>query len=351
MTSSRRFLPPPFKVPPGPIRKVLVLAVSPVQALDVTGPLDVFDAANRGAERPVYAPELVSGGPTRRVACSSGLELRARRRFDEVHERIDTLLIAGGAGARGPVHPALLEFLRRQAGRARRYGSVCTGAYLLGAAGLLKRRSVTTHWAWARELSELHPEARVDAEPIWLQDGPLYSSAGVTAGIDLCLSLVADDLGPEIALAIARYLVLYLHRPGGQAQYSVPLAAQQADAPRLALLRTWILANLSGDLSVPTLARRAGASPRNFVRIFSKEFGRPPGEYVRDLRLEAARRKLETSDSSLAEVAAACGIGSAEVLGRLFQARLHVSPGRYRERFRGSGYSSHQVPSARNGPR
>jgi transcriptional regulator GlxA family with amidase domain len=258
----------------------------------------------------------------------------ATRRYTELRGDIDTLIVAGGSGARENATPELVRWLARNAPRARRYGSVCTGAYLLGAAGLLAGRSVTTHWAWAKQLASLYPEAHVDPEPIWLRDERLYSSAGVTAGIDLCLSLVSNDLGPEVALTIARYLVLYLHRPGGQGQFSVPLSAQQTEAPRLAALVPFMLANLRGDLSVPRLAQKAGMSPRNFARAFEREFSRGPGAYVRELRLEAARRSLESSERSLDEVAEACGFNSAEVMGRAFRERLGVTPGGYRERFK-----------------
>lgn len=334
MSAEQRFLPKPFRVPAGPAKRVVILGVPPVQGLDVVGPLDVFDAANRWAERPAYTLELVSGGKSRRVACGSGLELAAKHRYSELHGEIDTLIVAGGSGAREAATPELVRWLARQAPRARRYGSVCTGAYLLGAAGLLDGRTVTTHWAWARQLASLYPEAHVDPEPIWLRDEHLYSSAGVTAGIDLCLSLVKDDLGPEAALTIARYLVLYLHRPGGQGQFSVPLSAQHTEAPRLAALVPFMLANLRGDLSVPRLAQKAGMSPRNFARAFEREFSRGPGAYVRELRLEAARRSLESSERSLEEVADACGFNSAEVMGRAFRDRLGVTPGGYRERFK-----------------
>jgi transcriptional regulator GlxA family with amidase domain len=230
-----------------------------------------------------------------------------------------------------------LDWLRLQSARSRRFGSICTGAFILAKAGLLDGRRATTHWNWARELAQDYPRVAVDPNPIYIRDGGCFTSAGVTAGIDLCLALVEEDLGRRLALRIAQMMVVFLRRPGGQSQFSATLEAQTHESPPLGDLLAWLPDHLRQDLSVDALARRAAMSPRNFTRLFKHELGKTPAQHVEDLRLEAARRQLESTARSANEIADVCGLASAEVLRRMFQRRLRVTPGRYRASFGPSG--------------
>jgi transcriptional regulator GlxA family with amidase domain len=229
--------------------------------------------------------------------------------------------------------PKFLEWLRRQSGKARRYGSVCTGALVLAEAGLLNGRRVTTHWNWCRELQQKHPKVKVDPRPIYIRDKNLVTSAGVTAGIDLPLALVEDDLGGALALQVAQMTVVFLRHPGGQSQFSAPLMAQARGRRSLRDLLARVADNLGRKFSVSTLARRAPMSPRNFARIFREEIGETPARHIETLRVEAARRHLETTVSALEEVAEICGFGSAEILRRTFFRRIGTTPGKYRSSF------------------
>jgi transcriptional regulator GlxA family with amidase domain len=311
----------------------VLLAVPHAQSVDITGPADVFHTANLISKGKRYSIELVSGGPTRTLSTVSGIDLVAHCRYRDLRGPIDTFLVAGGVGARQCRDAALLRWIARTAPRARRYGSVCTGTYLLAAAGLLKGRRVSTHWAWAQDLATRHPEAKVDPHPIWIQDGSLYTSAGVTAGMDLSLNLVEQDLGPTVALEIARYLVLFLRRPGGQAQFSSLLSGQSAAPSHLRDLPAWILEHLRDDLRVESLAAQAAMSSRHFSRVFTQKFELSPARYVEQIRLESARSALELSEKSVEQVAQESGFGSAEAMRKAFQRLFHTSPARYRERF------------------
>jgi transcriptional regulator GlxA family with amidase domain len=319
-------------------RSVTVLVYPDFQALDAVGPVEVFAGARELRDRrrladPGYAVRVVSGtgGPVR---SSSGLTLETEP-LDRPRRPLDTLVVAGGPGARRAARDrALVDWVVRRAARARRVASVCTGAYVLAAGGLLDGRRVTTHWSSCADLARRHPAVTVDPEPIYVRDGAVYTSAGVTAGMDLALALVADDLGREPALTIARWLVLFLHRPGNQAQFSAQLSAQVADRPSLRDVQHWMAENLTADLSVEALAERAAMSPRNFARRFRLEVGVTPGRYAERLRVEAARRRLEDAGDGMDGVAAACGFGSAETMRRAFERRLGVSPAEYRRRFR-----------------
>lgn len=319
-------------------RRAVMLAFEGVQILDVTGPLEVLSIATRalaarGARDRGYAIEVVAPRAGR-VRASSGLELVASRRARDVRGPLDTLFVAGGEG----VHRALgdaatLRWIRRVAGDARRVASVCTGAFLLAEAGLLDGRRATTHWGSCPALAERFPHVRVEPDRIYVRDGRFATSAGVTAGMDLALALVEEDVGREVALAVARQMVLFLKRPGGQSQFSAQLASPLASRPPLRDLQGWIHEHPDADLSVEALARRTAMSPRHFARVFAREFGVTPARYVERARVEAARRLLEASDGSLDEVADACGFGSAETLRRAFQRQLRVSPSSYRRTF------------------
>jgi transcriptional regulator GlxA family with amidase domain len=323
-------------------RHIVFVAFPDVQVLDVTGPLEVFGRAarllvERGLRRDlVYSVEIVaaSAGP---IETSSGIRIVADRRFHDVRSGVDTLLVAGGRGARAAAQDsALCRWLARMAPRVRRLGSVCTGTFVLAAAGLLDGKRATTHWAWCDTLAKVHPSIRVESDPIFVRDGRIYTSAGVTAGMDLALAMVEADLGRHVALGVARQLVMFLQRPGGQSQFSSQLAIQAADHEPLRELVEWIADHLTDDLSVAALADRIAMSPRHFARVFAAELNMTPARFVEVQRVEAARRRLEESSDGVERVATTCGFGGAEVMRRAFLRTLRVSPSDYRSRFRSS---------------
>jgi transcriptional regulator GlxA family with amidase domain len=315
------------------IRRVLVLAVEGTESLDILGPVEVFDYADREVPGS-YRIHVVGPTTDGQITMSNGLRLGVGP-LPEPPPRHDTLLVAGGEGARrATADPAIVDWISRASRRARRTTSVCTGSYLLAAAGLLDGRRATTHWGFCAGLAERYPRVEVDPDPVWVRDGDIWTSAGVTAGIDLALALVEDDLGAEVALAVARQLVVFLKRPGGQSQFSGALAAQQATRPALRELQAWIAGHLTDDLSVAALAARASLSERSFARAFRAEIGQTPAAYVETLRVERARALLEDGAESLEAVTRATGFTSPEVLRRAFHRRVGVSPAAYRERFR-----------------
>jgi transcriptional regulator GlxA family with amidase domain len=323
---------------PGTLR-VAMLAYPGIQMLDVMGPLEVFARTSRWLrddgkrQDDAYSLELV--GLKRGVfRASSGLRLYADRRFDEVGRGIDTLMIAGGMGQeiyRG--HVPLLRWIRRQAGWVRRLASVCTGAFLLGEAGLLKGRRATTHWRWCAHLASRYPDVRVEPDTIFLREGCIYTSAGVTAGMDLALAMVEEDQGRAVALAVARELVMFLKRPGGQAQFSAQLAVQLAETETLRSLQAYILDHPREDLAVDTLARRVAMSPRNFARVFTREVGTTPARFVTSTRVETARRLLEESAEGVKTICSMSGFATPEAMRRAFMRTLAIPPRVYRERF------------------
>ena len=325
---------------PAPARPlhIALFAYPGVQGLDLSGPLELFARTTRlledeGHAHPGYKVTVIGTdeGP---IAASSGFRFLPDTTYRAARGGIDTLLVVGGRGVDGVMgDAAVLAWLRRTAGRVRRIASVCTGAFLLAEAGLLDGRAATTHWSRAAELKGRYPNVRVEEDRIWVRDGNVYTSAGVSAGMDLALALIEEDLGAEIALAVARSMVMYLRRPGDQSQYSAPLRLQAARTPSVRELMAWATEHPDGDLSVPALARRVGKSPRQLTRVFRRELGVAPAEAVEQLRLEAARRALQQSPAGLSEVAACCGFGSAEVLRRAFLRALHVTPSAYRARF------------------
>lgn len=326
---------------PGEPLRVALFAYPDVQALDLSGPLEMFARATRllrdeGRTHPGYSLAVIGtrAGP---ITASSGFRFLPDTTFGALRGSIDTLLVLGGRGVEALLDDqAVLGWLRRSAGRVRRLGSVCTGAFLLAEAGLLDGRAVTTHWSRAADLAQRYPRLRVEQDRIWVRDGNVYTSAGVSAGMDLALALIEEDLGAEMALAVARAMVMYLRRPGDQSQYSAPLRLQAAGTPSVRELVAWAAEHPERDLSVPALAKRVGKSPRHLTRVFRKELGVAPAEAVEQIRLEAARRALQQSPVSLEEVAARCGFGSAEVLRRAFLRALHVTPSAYRARFSAS---------------
>jgi transcriptional regulator GlxA family with amidase domain len=314
-------------------RPVVLLAFEGAQLLDIAGPLQVFATANEeagGSEAP-YRLSVVSaaGGP---IGTSSGLAVVGAG-LSAAARAIHTLIVAGGPGVAAACRDRRqVAWLAGASKRARRTCSVCTGAFLLAEAGLLAGRRATTHWSACAELAARHPAIDVVPDAIFVQDGAVWSSAGVTAGIDLALALVEADLGRALAMRVARRLVVFLKRPGGQSQFSALLDAQAADDD-FAALHEWIAANLAGDLSVERLAERAAMSPRNFARVYAAKLGTTPAKAVEAMRVEAARRSLEDSDRQIEQIARRCGFGDEETMRRAFRRRLGVNPRDYRRRF------------------
>jgi len=314
------------------MRRVVIVAFPGVQTLDVTGPAEVLRAATKlhppGYELTVVAPEE---GPLR----TSTVPIAPHLPLSACRFPIDTLIVAGGTGTRrAEDDEALIAWLRRAARRSRRVTSVCTGAFLLARAGLLDGRRATTHWASCADLAARYPAVTVEPDPIFVRDGNVATSAGVTAGMDLALALVEEDLGRDVAIEAARWLVLFLKRPGGQAQFSAQLAAQTAERPSLRDLQAWMPDHLDEDLTVPALARRSAMSERNFARAFRRETGMTPAAYVEAARVESARIALESGDLPVENVAAQSGFGTVETMRRAFRRRVGVSPADYRTRFR-----------------
>ena len=315
-------------------RRVVAVVFDGFQLLDLAGPADVFSAANhflRGGGG--YRLEVASlGGDV--VTAHGGIAVQPQKALRAIRGAIDTLLVVGGLPAADHANdPVLVGQVARLAARARRIASVCSGAFLLAEAGLLDGKRATTHWLAAAELAGRYPAAEVDANPIYLKDGNLWTSAGVTAGIDLALALVAEDHDHRLARKVARALVVYLHRPGGQDQFSAPMRAAVPSAEPLRELQAFIDAHPAKDLSVPALARRAGMSERHFSRVFTDQTGISPGRYVERSRADAARRLLETTTHPLDRVARDCGLGAPETLYRVFRRHWRISPGDYRRRF------------------
>ncbi|MBN1083514.1 GlxA family transcriptional regulator [Pseudomonas sp. 1079] len=312
-----------------------VLAFENAQVLDVTGPLQVFASANdlareHGLPLP-YAVNVIAA-QAEPVMTSAGLALLAEP-LPAIDQPCDTLVIAGGWGVYGAAEdPALVQWVRDKSLHTRRMASVCTGAFLLAASGLLDGCRVATHWTRCEELARKFPALTVEANPIFIQQGAVWTSAGVTAGIDLCLALVEDDLGRAIALEVARHLVVFLKRPGGQSQFSVTLSLQKSDS-RFVELHAWIADNLTMNLSIATLAAQAGMSERSFVRHYRTETGQTPARAVELIRVENARRQLADSTTSIKRIAMQCGFGCEETLRRSFLRALSVTPQAYRERF------------------
>ncbi|MEU9056349.1 GlxA family transcriptional regulator [Streptomyces sp. NPDC048384] len=311
-------------------RTVLFVLFDGVQSLDVTGPLEVFAGAekHRAGTYRIRTASL-DGAPVR---TSSHLTVVPDESLTDVSEP-HTLLVPGGEGTRGP-QPGLTDWLREHGPRAERLVSVCTGAILLAAAGLLDGRRATTHWAYCDKLARDHPAVEVDPDPIYVRDGRVATSAGVTSGIDLALALVEEDLGRDVALGIARHLVVFLRRPGNQAQFSAQLAAQTAQREPLREVQRWITEHPDADLTVETLAARASLSARHFARAFQSETGMTPGRYVDRVRLEHARRLLEDTSDGIEEISRASGYGTPEAMRRAFVKTLGAAPIEYRRRFR-----------------
>jgi transcriptional regulator GlxA family with amidase domain len=313
-------------------RKVVIVGFSGVQALDVVGPYDVFTGASLltgGGYDVVMAS--VAGQPVR---TATGLAFVAAR-LPDPQDPIDTVVLPGGAGVEGARSDAeLVAWIKTVAAHARRIVTVCTGAFLAAEAGLLDGQRVTTHWAFAERLANEFPAIDVDADPIFVRSSDtVWTAAGVTAGIDLTLALVEDDHGTELAQTVARWLVLYLRRPGGQTQFAAPVWMPRARRDAIRDVQEMIEAEPGGPHSIDDLARRAAMSPRHFTRVFTAEIGEAPGQYVERIRTEAARRQLEETDDTVVAIAARCGFGTAETMRRNFLRRVGISPDQYRKAF------------------
>jgi transcriptional regulator GlxA family with amidase domain len=304
---------------PSKQRRIIVLALPPVEELDLVGPVQVLSAANRLTGKSIYTVELVTNRKDREVKGDGGLlSFKAAGHYSFLRGGFDSLLIVCGLSSRFEHDSSLLRWIRSAASRVNRVGAVCVGAFVLAEAGLLNDRRATSHWKFSAELANRYPKIVVLREPIWVRDGNIYTSAGISAGIDLALAWVEEDCGNATAAEIAREFVLFLRRPGGQAQLSVSLAAQAKEMKAIQELQVWIAENLQNQLSVPILAKRASMSVRNFERVFTREVGISPGRYIVKMRVESAQRMSERSQMGLEEIAAAVGFSSADVMRRAF---------------------------------
>jgi transcriptional regulator GlxA family with amidase domain len=322
-------------------RVIEILAFPSVQLLDVTGPLQVFATANdhvtqAGGAAPYVLRVVAKGGQggrySKAVTASAGLAI-ATRPLPRTGTAVDTLVVAGGPGVEAAsADPALVDWVRRRVIKARRVASVCTGSFLLAASGVLDGRRAATHWSVCKEFARRYPAVLVEPDPIFVRDGSVWTSAGVTAGIDLALALVEQDLGRTVALAVARYLVVFLKRPGGQAQFSEALSLQSAE-DQFGALHAWINRHLADDISLPRLASEAGMSERSFSRHYADATGLTPARAVERLRVEAARRMLSESRLPVKRISQRCGFGSEETMRRSFLRVLSATPQDYRARF------------------
>jgi transcriptional regulator GlxA family with amidase domain len=311
------------------MRKVVISGPPPVQVLDVMGPLEVFSNV------PDYQVEVVSSDGSDQLTTNRGIRLAGAVPRDSVSGPIDTLVIAGGPGAEsGEYDSDYIRWIVDAAGRSRRVASICTGAFLLASAGLLDHKRAVTHWNFCDRLAREFPMVSVLPNPIFLRDGSIYTSAGITAGIDLSLALVEEDHGHQTALMVARQLVMFLVRPGGQAQYSHMLSRQATTSEPLRELQVYMLENLKANLSIEALAERIGMSPRHFSRVCVREMKMNPGQFVDRLRVEAAQQMIDSSSMGLKEIADACGFGSADSMRRTFQRVIGITAGEYTERFK-----------------
>lgn len=321
------------------LKHIVILAPQGTSILDVAGPVEVFQKAadfilSNTRETTSYKVHVISANSEKLVQTSSGLPFICEGTISSMHYKTDTILVAGIPNAPvNMVSAEVLTWLRTQARIVRRIGSVCAGAFILAEAGILNGKRATTHWRVCDKMAKCYPEIRVENDPIYIKDGNVYTSAGISTGMDLSLAMVEEDYGRDLALSVARQLVLYLKRPGNQSQFSTILANQQADYLPIRHIQDWILDHLDEPLSVELLAQKSFMSPRNFARVFLRETGVTPAKYIEKLRLESARRRLEESHLSLEEISSECGIGNADALRRLFLRHMKTTPSDYRRNF------------------
>lgn len=337
-------------VPPavsnGPLR-VVMLATPDAQPLDVAGPYEVFslaakklrdlgDESGRG-----YRVEILTMDKNPHITGALGLSIVANGNYSRWEGEIDTLLVVGGMEPWNPAgRKPVLDWIRLQARKARRIGGICTGAFVLAEAGLLNYRRATTHWYFCQQLAAKYPKVKVEPEPIFVADGNVYTCAGVTAGMDLALALIEQDLGSDVAVRIARAYVMFLRRSGGQSQFSTPLSFAASSQSPLNKLQVWILDHLHKPLTIEQMAERAHMSPRNFARVFRRQFHMTPGAYLDNVRVEAARKRLEETTDTIEAIAEAIGFGNASTMRRAFMRILDVTPADYRARFRSRPYKA-----------
>jgi transcriptional regulator GlxA family with amidase domain len=314
-------------------RRIIVVVVPPVDELDLVGPLQVFSSVNRLAGHELYSIEVVTNAKQLKVEGEAGLlNFLAESHLQDVRGEFDSVLLVCGLASRTTRDPALFAWLRKTAPIVRRMGAVCVGAFLLAEAGLLNGKKATAHWKFGCELAKRYPRVKVESEPLWVRDGNLYTSAGISASIDLALGWVEEDCGAGLAHEAARELVLFLRRPGGQKQLSVSLASQASEMKSIQELQVWVAENLQKKLSVQSLADKMSMSVRNFERVFTREVGATPSHYILQMRVEAARRQLERTDRGLKQIAAAAGFASSDLMRRAFVRLLGITPHCYRSR-------------------
>ncbi|MET8155031.1 GlxA family transcriptional regulator [Sphaerisporangium sp. NPDC005289] len=333
-------------------RDFVIVGYDAAELLDIACVVAALECANWYGAAPYYKVRLATPG-ARPIDCGPTVTLQPGEILERITGPIDTLLVSGGSGSQDAAgNRLILGHVRRLAAESRRVASVCTGTWILAAAGLLDGRRTTTHWRWAAELAAAHPEVRVDADPIFIRDGNVYTSAGVTSALDLTLALIEEDNGPELARVVARQLVTYLQRPGNQAQMSVFTAPPPPSDGLVRKVVDHITAHLSADLAVATLAAHAGVSERHLTRLFLRHLGQPPGRFVRQARVEAAAHLLTSTTLPMAAVAGRCGLGTAESLRQAFLDRYGVSPSHYRRtQSRAAPRQPARPPTTRTSPR
>jgi transcriptional regulator GlxA family with amidase domain len=322
-----------------PPKQIVMFAFAYVQSLDVVGPLQILAGVNDERATPAYRLTILAERKGE-IVTTSGMKLVADGAWEDLPKNIDTMIVAGGEGtAEALRNKILLNAVRTAAKRARRVVSVCSGSFILAAAGLLKGKRATTHWKSADDLARYYPDITVEPDAIYVRDGNVWTSAGVTAGMDLALALVRDDFGDDMALAVARRHVMFLMRPGGQSQFSAHLSVEAHNQGKLTKLLRWIPDHVGDPLDIPALARKANMSERNFARVFREETGKTPALFVECARLDAARRLLTQSALPVETIAVRAGFGSEERMRRAFQRQLKVSPASFRARFHANGES------------
>jgi transcriptional regulator GlxA family with amidase domain len=316
-----------------PKRRIVIVVVPPIEELDLVIPIQVFSAANRLSGKKIYSLEIATIAKELEIKGEGGmLSFVAQTRLKDVQGTIDSVLLVCGVASRLVRDPALSQWLRKICPDVRRLGGVCVGSFLLAEAGVLNGKKATSHWKFGKELAKRYPQVQVDSEPIWVRDGNIYTSAGISAGIDLALAWVEEDCGGAIAHEVAREFVLFLRRPGSQQQLSVSLGKQASEMKGIHELQVWIADHLDKNLSLEALAQRVAMSVRNFERVFTREIGCTPARYVAQLRVEAARRQLEDTDRSVEQIARSCGFASADLMRRAFVRCIGATPARYRSR-------------------
>jgi transcriptional regulator GlxA family with amidase domain len=324
--------------------RIVILAPPGVQSLDIVGPAEVFwEAARRLGDMNSYDIQIMSTG-AQSVAGTGQLRFLADRTIFDDDEEIDTLLVAGDP-AFFEIDPEVIAWLKRRVPTVRRYGSICTGVFLLASAGLLDGKRITTHWECAGKFSREYPHIDLDADAIYVRDGALITAAGVTAGIDLALSLIEEDHGKDIAMIVARYLVMFMKRPGGQSQFSAHLVGQMSETTLIQKAQEFVLAHLGSRLDVESLAHEVAMSTRNFGRVFRRELGMTPADFVTAARTDAARRMLEDTLQPLQRIASSCGFADVNAMRRAFTKTMGVTPNDYRRRFQSSNQTHRDVPN------